>query len=123
LVIDDNVDHSRLRELDQPVNGKYTVVAANNKSAMRGLDYRSESVKMTLVVAKSFENKREAMQGYHRVGRFDDQCWRVEFKDVPLIDPKAQTKYNLDAYKFVAAMQKKPIQMKAVPVKPIIVPQ
>jgi hypothetical protein len=55
-VIDDNVDHSRLRELDQLVNGKYTVVAANNKSAMRGLDYRSGSVKMTLVVAKSFEN-------------------------------------------------------------------
>jgi hypothetical protein len=29
------------------------------------------------------------MQGYHRVGRFGDQCWRVEFKDIPLVDPEA----------------------------------
>ena len=54
------------------MNGKFTVVAANDKNAMRGIDYRSASVRMTLVLAKSFENMREAMQGYNRVGRFGD---------------------------------------------------
>ena len=109
--------------MDQQVNGKFTVVVANDKSAMRGIDYRSANVRMTLVLAKSFENMREAMQGYNRVGRFGDQCLRVEFKDIPLIDKKAEATYKLNAYKFVSAMQKKPVQVKAVAVKPITVPQ
>ena len=86
LIVDENVCHSSLRELDQKDGTTYTVVVANDKSAMRGLDYRSETVKMTLVVAKSFSNKREAMQGYYRVGRFGDSCSRVQFKDIPLIN-------------------------------------
>ena len=77
LVVDHKVDHSILRELDQQVNGKYYVVVANDKTAMRGLDYRSKSVRMALVIAKSFENQREAIQGYNRVGRYDDSCIRI----------------------------------------------
>lgn len=72
LVVDDNVDHQELRTLDQRVNGKFRVVVATTMTAMRGIDYRSENAKMTLIVAKSFANKREAMQGYCRVGRFGD---------------------------------------------------
>jgi hypothetical protein len=47
--------------MDQQVDGKFPVAIAMDKSAMRGLDYRSESVKMALVIAKSFCNAREAM--------------------------------------------------------------
>lgn len=29
---------------------------------------------MTLVIAKSFINRRDAIQGFNRVGRFGDKC-------------------------------------------------
>jgi len=77
---------------------------------------------MTLIIAKSFDNKREAMQGYHRVGRFGDKCLRVIFKDNPLIDTKALTTYKMNAFKFVSAMAKKPVIMKPITVKEIIIP-
>lgn len=77
LIVCDQVDHQILRTLHKQVNGKYRVVVALDKSAMRGLDYRSDDIPITLVVAKSFDNKREAAQGLSRVGRFGDACNRV----------------------------------------------
>ena len=41
LVADQDVDHAILKTLNQQVNGKFRVVVALDKSAMRGLDYRS----------------------------------------------------------------------------------
>ena len=49
-------DHEILKTLDFKVNEKYRVVVATDKGAMRGIDYRAPSCKMTLVLAKSFEN-------------------------------------------------------------------
>ena len=89
---------------------------------MRGIDYRSETETMTMVFAKSFENMREAMQGYHRVGRFGDKCQRVQFKDVPLIDSKAEAQCKVNAFKFVSAMQKKLVQVKAIAPRQLNVP-
>lgn len=37
---------------------------------------------MTLVIAKAFINKREAIQGFSRVGRHGDKCKRAKFEDV-----------------------------------------
>jgi len=105
------------------VNEKYRVVVALDKSAMRGLDYRSDGIPITLVIAKSFDNKREAAQGLSRVGRFGDTCKRVQFKDTPLIDVKAHTTYKMKLFKFIEAMQKKPVQMKQILVKEIVVPE
>ena len=72
---------------------------------MRGFDYRSESIPMTLVIAKSFVNKRDAIQGFNRVGRFGDRCCRVKFSDVEIIDKKAETAETLAMYKFVNALK------------------
>jgi hypothetical protein len=58
---------------------------------MRGFDYRSEAIPMTLVIAKSFANKRDAVQGFSRVGRFGDKCSRERFTDVEIIDKTAET--------------------------------
>lgn len=44
---------------------------------------------MALVIDQSFENLREAIQGYNRVGRFEDQCKRIRFDGVTLVDQKA----------------------------------
>jgi len=41
LVADQDVDHAILKTLNQQVDGKFRVVVALDKSAMRGLDYRS----------------------------------------------------------------------------------
>jgi hypothetical protein len=44
---------------------------------MRGLDYRSAAVPMHLIIAKSFDTERGALQGLNRVGRFGDRCVRI----------------------------------------------
>lgn len=49
---------------------------------------------MTLLIAKSFENKREAMQGFARVGRFGDKCKRIRFSDVEIIDKNKEFLYT-----------------------------
>jgi len=41
LVADQDVDHAILKTLNQQVDGKFRVVVVLDKSAMRGLDYRS----------------------------------------------------------------------------------
>ena len=86
---------------------------------MRGIDYRSADASMTLVIAKPFENQREAVQGFNRVGRFGDKCCRVRFSEVQLVDKKLEMKYNASLMNFVSDMQKKPITLKAVIVKPV----
>jgi hypothetical protein len=59
---------------------------------MRGLDYRSTTVPMHLIIAKSFETERGALQGLNRVGRFGDRCTRVRFTDTSLINKAASMK-------------------------------
>ena len=100
---DEKVDHTILRVLGQKVNDKFRVAVALTSAAMRGLDYRSsvDGILISLLIAKSFVNKREAIQGYYRVGRFGDKYYRVIFKDVNLIDTKAELTYKLNAFKFL----------------------
>ena len=100
---DENVNHQILRTLGLKVNGKFRVAVALKVASMRGLDYRSsiDGILISLLIAKSFQNKREAIQGYHRVGRFGDKCYRVAFMDVDLIDAKAELTYKLNALKFL----------------------
>lgn len=60
--VDDNTEVETLRSLDQQLeNGKYTLVAVTDCKWMRGIDYRSKTVKMTLLVARPFDNYREAI--------------------------------------------------------------
>ena len=62
---------------------------------MRGINYRAPSYGITLIVAKSFENAREADQGLKRVGRQDDPCDRILLKNVPLINSTLEDAYNV----------------------------
>jgi hypothetical protein len=89
------------------------VIVATDKFAMRGLDYRSKSVPMALILAKSFENQREAMQGYNRAGRFGDSCTRTCFSDIPIINAEAAFRAKMQGFKFVTQMKgKQQITMK-----------
>jgi len=46
-----------------------------------------------MVIAKSFNNYREALQGLCRVGRHNDSCKRYILNGVPLVDEDAYTQY------------------------------
>jgi hypothetical protein len=52
-----------LRTLGVKVNDKFRVAVALTTASMRGLDYRSsvDGILISLLIAKSFENKREAI--------------------------------------------------------------
>ncbi len=93
----DEVDEAVLRELNKREGdgSAYRLVVATQEDSMRGIDYRSPVVGITLIVAKSFENSREADQGLKRVGRQDDPCQRIRVASVPLIDPVLENAYNV----------------------------
>jgi hypothetical protein len=74
---------------------------------MRGLDYRAPSNGIALLIAASFENRREAMQGLSRVGRYSDPCERIGFVGTPLISESLETAYFGRLGKFIAAHSKK----------------
>ena len=57
------------------------------------------------------------MQGMSRVGRFGDSCKRIRFADVPLVDIKAEMRYTAKLFQYITQLQRKPIQMKQVPIK------
>jgi len=102
--------------LNQQVDGSFRVVVAEDQFAMRGLDYRSYSTKLSLIIAKSFENKREAIQGFNRVGRFGDSFTRVRFDDVEIVDKIKALAYTSKLFRFFAEMQKRKAHLKLKPV-------
>jgi hypothetical protein len=59
------------------------------------------------VFDKSFENKREAIQGFNRVGRFGDNCTRIKFNGVEIIDKEMSLAYTAKLFRFYTEMQKK----------------
>ena len=50
------------------------VYLANDKYGMRGVNYRGN---ITLIIAAPFGDRRERLQGLHRVGRQGDKCYRI----------------------------------------------
>lgn len=70
-----------------------------------------------MVIAKSFKNKREAIQGFNRVGRFNDGCKRIIFDDVPLVNKREEMLYNASLMKFIKTMKANPLVLKSFRVK------
>ena len=59
----------------------------HSKDMMWGVDYRSDSKGIKLVIDKSFSTNRDALQGLSRVGRFGDECMRYLVGGVELFNP------------------------------------
>jgi hypothetical protein len=56
------VDSEFLRNLDRPnEEGLFPLVVSTSTFGMRGIDYRSQSVPMHLILAKSFDTERDAL--------------------------------------------------------------
>lgn len=110
LIVTDDSETKDLEELDKILdNGKYRVLAAVEEIVMRGFDYRSRDCQMSLVVARSFSNDREAIQGLGRVGRWGDQCKRIRFSDVPFVDQEAQLISSGLLIRASSQLQQKPV--------------
>jgi len=73
------------------------------------MDYRAKNKGIALIVAASFGNRRAAMQGLSRVGRFGDLCKRIGLKNVPLVDPKLELAYTAMLMAFLNQNQKNKI--------------
>lgn len=126
VAADSQVDNAALRQLDQvlPETNRYRVVVGETQFSMRGIDYRSQKAKLTLVIAQSFANQREAMQGFHRVGRFGDSYSRIRFADVQVIDKKAELQHKAKLFQFLAQLQqKKQVELKKPVVKQAVIKQ
>jgi len=69
---------------------------------MRGIDYRSKTNPMFLVVARQFPCVREALQGVTRVGRFGDPCQKIKFADCQeLVNRRSQAEHNARLLSFI----------------------
>ena len=116
FIVTEDTDAQLLRSLDVPTTREdfYRVVIAHDPFAMRGYDYRSSKRTMTLVIDRSFENFREAIQGYYRVGRFGDSCKRIRFNDVTLIDQRTSFQMAGTLVRALLQLKKKPMHVKKV---------
>lgn len=85
---------------------------------MRGVDYRSEKALMTLVLAKSFNHTTQAIQGFNRVGRLGDQCKRIRFQDIAIVDAQKELEYTAKLFKCFSELQQMSVTVKQATVKP-----
>ena len=94
-----------LRELDKI---PYKLLFSVDEFGMRGIDYRSRTNVLHLVVAQQFSCTREALQGVARVGRFGDSCKKIKFSDCRnLVDKRLEAKYHAELLEFVAELKKR----------------
>ena len=69
-------------------NGKYPVYLINEQYGVRGLDYRSyeNSLGICMIIASPFSDMRTRIQGLMRVGRYNEDCYRIQDRSVTDID-------------------------------------
>ena len=98
--VTEDTPYDELRNMDEKKGLMYPVYLADDKYGMRGIDYRS-SCGITLVIASSFGDRRERLQGLCRVGRMGDKCYRIQDKDLTdetVIDKIENTKRKANMY-------------------------
>lgn len=104
------IDTDFFRSLDKAnEEGLYPLIVTCSTFGMRGIDYRSVSVPINLIISKSFDTERDALQGLNRVGRFGDSCTRTLFVDVPLTDLRASTMNKGKIQRFLAGVDKQKV--------------
>lgn len=105
MLINEDADPQILRELDKI---PYKIVFSVDEFGMRGIDYRSRTNVLHLVVAQQFSCTREALQGVARVGRFGDPCKKIKFSDCQnLVDKRLEGKYHAELLEFIAKLKKR----------------
>ena len=105
-MITEDVSHEFLKTgLDsRDEKGNYPVLLAEDCNlGMRGLDYRARRHGILLLVLRSFQHSRQAVQAAFRVGRNGDPCQRQRLAQVPLVDEAMEAKYKASLSQFMQA--------------------
>ena len=76
---------------------------------MRGFDYRAPRKGITLIIAASFSNQREAMQAMARVCRHGDPGDIFLVRGVALIDKEKELIYAASLVQFLNSHQKQKV--------------
>lgn len=92
---DEEVYGIDIRKLDtfHHVTKKFPLVLVTKECLMRSLDLRAKNLGITLIIAASFTNSKNLQQGLGRVGRYGDDCIRLLYSGVPLIDEARRASY------------------------------
>lgn len=77
---------------------------------------------MTLLIARSFDNYREGIQGFNRVGRFKDDCQRIIFKEVQLVDKVKDLEYLKKLMQFSLLIAKNKVSFQPIVVQKLTPP-
>ena len=66
--------------MDRKQGGSYPVYLANDDYGMRGLNYRAprNELGICMIICNAFPNTRLRIQGLMRVGRYSDNCYRIQ---------------------------------------------
>ena len=108
--IDEDVSHTMLRNLDQSVNGRYSLLITDEAArGLRGLDLKGHDSGLVLISLKSFSHHREMLQAAYRVGRCGEKCKRLLIGDIDLVNHLASCKYKKKLVKFIDGAQEKPL--------------
>ena len=62
------------------------LIIITDSKLMRSFNYRAPLKGIILIIARSFPNTRQGIQGHGRVGRYDEPCERYILEGVKLID-------------------------------------
>ena len=97
LVTVDTSDEE-LRAMGKKVNGRYPVLLIGKKYGKRGLDYRAfgNASGICLIIQTFGDTDREFVQLCKRVGRHDEDCWRIICSTIKEIDHKAFVSITAD---------------------------
>ncbi|CDW79640.1 UNKNOWN [Stylonychia lemnae] len=103
VMIEAGVDQERLRQLGK-LNAdtqNYTIVVSEQMFGVPGFDNRSESISMTLIIAKSFWNRRDAVQIFteweasETIAAGFMNAMKIDYVVLkPVVVKKATTKYK-----------------------------
>lgn len=108
VVVDEDTEPFLLRSLGEKHEGKYRLFLVTPDFGTRGVDFRS-NVPVTLVIGHNFNNQRDLIQCYKRVGRQGDSCFRFKLAG-DLIDKSTAAEYDskiLQAIKMLESKKKK----------------
>jgi len=95
VVTEDNPD-AELRAMGKKLNNRYPVLLIGKKYGKRGLDYRAfENVKgICLIIQTSCDSEREFVQLCRRVGRHEEECWRIKCSTIQKVDHAAFIRFT-----------------------------
>ena len=76
--------------------GTYPVYLTGSGDGIRGVNYRSrETLGVCMLILSPFNNRRERHQALKRVGRYNDDCYRIQNSESAEVDHELDKSFKL----------------------------